>query len=178
MNKLTKLTDEQHDFAEQNHNLVIQYLHAKGLSEDDYYDIAVFGYLRAVQIYHENPELQNYSFRTIAYKKMYATIWNHFKSQRAAKRNAVVCSLNTPFADGLAFSEHIASDTPAVYEYAEIREAWETAKAAATPKQMQVLELRAQGYTNREIGEIYHLSPKSVSRRISRLRKNTARLAA
>jgi len=109
---------------------------------------------------------------------MYAALWNHFRSLRAAKRKATVLSLNAPSADGMELSGHLAADMPAVYEYAEAREAWESVKAAATPKQLQALDMRAQGYTSREIGKVYHLSPNSVSGRICRLRKNTMRLAA
>lgn len=178
MSKLTKLTDAQRDFAGRHHDLVLQYLRGKGLCEDDFYDIAVFGYLRAVQIYDQKPELQKYSFRTVAYRRMYAALWNHFRSLRAAKRNATVLSLNAPSADGLQLSEHFAADTPAVYEYAEARETWEAVKAAATLKQVQALDMRAQGYTNQEIGKVYHLSPKSVSERVCRLRKKTMPLAA
>ena len=178
MTKMIKLTDAQRDFAADNHDLLLQYLRVKGLSEDEFYDIAVFGYLKAVQIYNQQPELQAYSFKTIAYKRMYAAIWNYFRSLRAAKRNAEVLSLDYSDAGGVRLSEQVASDTPAVYEYAEIREKWDSVKSAATKKQMRVVELRAQGYTGREIGNVYSLSPGAVSGRIHRLRKNTARLAA
>jgi RNA polymerase sigma-70 factor (ECF subfamily) len=178
MSKLTKLTGAQRDFAAENHDLVLQYLGAKGLSEDEFYDIAIFGYLRAVQVYDQRPELRRYSFRTIAYKRMYAAIWNHFRSLRTAKRSAEVLSLNFTGDDGMEFSEQLAADTPAVYEYADIRAAWEAAKAAATPKQMQALKLRARGYSSREIGKAYNLTPNAIYGRVYRLRKNTARLAA
>ena len=178
MSKLTKLTDAQHDFAAEHHDLLLRFLKEKGLRENDYYDIAVFGYLRAVQIYDERPELHSYSFKTIAYKRMYAALWNHFRSLRAQKRNAVVYSLSAAASDGLAFSECVSTNAPAVYEYAEIREEWETAQSAATPKQMQALRLRAQGYTGREIGNLYQISPSAVYGRIYTLREKTRRLAA
>jgi len=178
MSKLTKLTDAQHDFAAEHHDLLLRFLKEKGLREDDYYDVAVFGYLRAVQIYDERPELHSYSFRTIAYKRMYAAVWNHFRSLRTQKRSAVVYSLNTPTGDEMEFSELVPADIPEVYEYSEIREEWEAAQSAATPKHMQVLRLRAQGYTGREIGNLYQISPSAVYGRIYTLREKTRRLAA
>ena len=42
------LTEEQRHFAAENHNLIYTYLWDRRLEVDDYYDIAVFGYLRAV----------------------------------------------------------------------------------------------------------------------------------
>ena len=114
MSRLTQLTEAQRDFADRHHDLVLQYLRRKGLREDDYYDIAVFGYLRAVQVYDQKPELQQYNFQTIANKRMYAALWNHFRSLRAAKRNATVLSLNTPSADGMLLSKHFAADISCV----------------------------------------------------------------
>jgi len=178
MNGLTKLTDSQRDFADKNHHLVLQYLKTKGLDESDYYDIAVFGYLRAVQVYDQRPELQNHSFRTIANKRMYAAILNHSRSLRAAKRCAEVISLNCISSDGMELIEQISSHGLSVVEYAEAREKWESIQAAATPEQARMLKMRAQGYRNQEIGQVYYLTPSAVSGRICRLRKKTERLAA
>ena len=49
------LTDEQRQFAAENHNLIYKYLWDRRLEIDDYYDIAVFGYLRAVKRYLTEP---------------------------------------------------------------------------------------------------------------------------
>ena len=43
------LNDTQRIFAEKNHNLVYKFLHEKNLPASEYYDIIIFGYLRAVQ---------------------------------------------------------------------------------------------------------------------------------
>lgn len=45
------LNDTQRFFAEKNHNLVYKFLHEKNLPASEYYDIIIFGYLRAVQGY-------------------------------------------------------------------------------------------------------------------------------
>ena len=39
MRALRPMTQEERDFAEQKHDLVIQFLHCKCLPMDDYYDI-------------------------------------------------------------------------------------------------------------------------------------------
>ena len=39
------MTQEEQEFAEQKHDLVIDYLRRKGLPMDDYYDIVIFGYV-------------------------------------------------------------------------------------------------------------------------------------
>ena len=43
------MTERQRRFAAKNHNLIYRYLHEKGWEVSEYYDIAAFGYLRAVR---------------------------------------------------------------------------------------------------------------------------------
>ena len=48
MKDIIPLNEEQRRFATENHNLVYAFLNEKGLSEDEYYDVVIFGYLYAV----------------------------------------------------------------------------------------------------------------------------------
>ena len=68
------LTDEQRQFAAENHNLIYKYLWDRRLEIDDYYDIAVFGYLRAVKRYLTEPWLHRYQFSTVAWHAMRQSI--------------------------------------------------------------------------------------------------------
>ena len=56
------LNDTKRIFADKNHNLVYKFLHEKNLPASEYYDIVIFGYLRAVQRYLTDPNLAGYSF--------------------------------------------------------------------------------------------------------------------
>ena len=51
MRGLRSMTQEEREFAEQHHNMVIDYLRCKHLPMDDFYDIVIFGYPSAVQQY-------------------------------------------------------------------------------------------------------------------------------
>ena len=64
------LNDTQRIFADKNHNLVYKFLHEKNLPASEYYDIVIFGYLRAVQRYLTDPNLTGYSFSTVAWRAM------------------------------------------------------------------------------------------------------------
>lgn len=64
------LTKAEADFAAEHHDLIYRYLCKAGLSEEEGYDIVVFGYLRAVRKYLARPELRQYQFSTIAYRAM------------------------------------------------------------------------------------------------------------
>ena len=65
MRKLYPLTDQEREFAEANISLVDKFLSCKGFHPDDYYDIAVFGYLEAIQVLFRKPcEPERSGFKT------------------------------------------------------------------------------------------------------------------
>lgn len=170
--KMHPLTEAQRDFAEQNHNLVTEFLRIRRLDVDEYYGVVILRYLRAVQMYDERPDLREAcAFKTVAFRGMRSALYNHFRDQKRPKRSAVVYSLDMPAVGNLTLFESTSSQLPPAFEYAEAREEWDNIRDAITPKQMQTLKLRAEGYTNREIGKVYHIAPGSVSGRMSRLRR-------
>ena len=173
-----KLSSAQREFATLHHGLIYKLLNTKGLPVDDYYDVVVFGYLRAVKKYTEQSELQRFSFSTIAYRDMKQELYNHYRSLNRFKRKAVVYSLETEVESGRLLHERIASPSPNVYDYAELREQWETAKQSITPAQMAVLEMRSQGYSTTEIAEACNTTSSGVYGRIYRIRKTIRPLLA
>lgn len=64
------LNKEQQAFAADHHGLVYKFLNENRLPEDEFYDVIIFGYLRAVYRYFNEPKLQKYSFATISWKSM------------------------------------------------------------------------------------------------------------
>ena len=70
------LNDTKRIFADKNHNLVYKFLHEKNLPASEYYDIVIFGYLRAVQRYLTDPNLAGYSFSTVAWRAMEGEVVN------------------------------------------------------------------------------------------------------
>ena len=64
LNYNTPLTAEESAFAAEHHHLLLSYLKKARLDFDEFYDIAVFGYLRAVRKYLARPELRAYQFST------------------------------------------------------------------------------------------------------------------
>lgn len=45
------LTKEQQDFAAEHHGLVYKFLNDNHLPENEFYDVVIFPYLKAVQVY-------------------------------------------------------------------------------------------------------------------------------
>ena len=51
---LSALTMEQKEYAAEHHNLVYRFLRLNRLDESEFYDVVIFGYLKAVREYLEN----------------------------------------------------------------------------------------------------------------------------
>ena len=69
MRALRPMTQEERDFAEQHHNLVIDFLRYRRLPMDEFYDVVIFGYLSAVQQYFRNPPV-GVAFEAMAIRAM------------------------------------------------------------------------------------------------------------
>ena len=82
------MTDEERDFAEIRHGLVLSFLKCYSLNEHEWYDVAVFGYLHAVQLWFRRNDLHRYSFSTIAYSCMRNFVWRERK--KASRRPKTV----------------------------------------------------------------------------------------
>lgn len=172
MQEMKKLTIAEKNFAAEHHALVHQFLRDKGLSENDYYDVVIFRYLRAVQLYLERPWLGQYRFKTIAYQNMRSALGHHYAAQARMKRNATVFSLDIPFRDsGSLTMADVIGTCDSAQEHVESKEVWESIVPRLTSPQLQALRLRAAGYTGRETGVLCGITASGVSSRIYRLRK-------
>ena len=89
------LTGEQQRFAEENHHLVYVFLNKRNLPESVFYDIVIFGYLRAVQEYCEVPSLHRFKFSTMAWKRMRSSLSNYYQYLSRPKRCAPTVSLDS-----------------------------------------------------------------------------------
>lgn len=145
------LTVEQREFASKWHNLIYTFLKQKGRSIDDYYDIVSFGYLRAVRRYLTEPELQQYSFSTIAWRAMESDLLRYYKSQSRKKRHAYVVSLNSY--DGPVIWDEILFSSDKDMVQFETKLLLHDLEAIATRPQMAVVHMRSEGYSEREIAK-------------------------
>ena len=164
----TTLTQEQREFAAENHEIVLSYLRGKRLDASEWYDVAVFGYLRAVRKYTERPELQIYAFSTIAGRAMDTEISNERKKQH---RRIQPLSLDAPLTeDGLTLYDTIS--TP---DFTENKEEMSAACASLLPllemlteHQLEALTLKSNGYTRSQIGDALRSTAKAADAAIAR----------
>lgn len=140
---LTRLTDAERKFAEDNLSLVHSWLHLHHYDVDQYYDIAVFGYLRSVQIWHSRPELHKYAFSTIAYMYMKSELSLNRSIAKAKKRTA----------PGMM----IYLDHPCVYDDSTERDVSETIADETINIENEIMEMETLEWMIRKIES--NLSP-------------------
>lgn len=115
--KDVRLTENQRRFAEEHHNVLENFLKYRGLPLDEYYDVVVFRFLRAVQQYDEREDLRQYAFETIAKNHMKSALGNYFRQQKRIKQNVVLLSLDYPISEsGLTFGDTIADESVDICE--------------------------------------------------------------
>jgi len=77
---LTPLTPEEQIFAEENHSALEWCMRVQKL-DPDLYDVAVFGYLQAVKLWFARPDLQKWSFKTVARQAVRSSVGNERRKQ-------------------------------------------------------------------------------------------------
>ena len=168
MSKLHEMTPLQKQFAEEHQNVVFRFLNQKGLPADDYYDIVIFGYLQAVQEYDENPALSHFRFSTIARTKMSDSLNKHYSYENKPKRKAPMVSIHTHTSDGLALNE-ILPDRQKDLQAADRLFAMEVL-SCLTETEQQMVYLKADGLTCREIADIFSTTVHGINGRFRRMR--------
>ena len=104
------LTENQQKLATEKHNVLISFLERNKLPTDEYYDIVVFDFLRAVRMYDAHNEVCA-SFESIANICMAQAIQN-YRVEEGRKREAEIFSLDDPSAiGGKAWAEFLADPT-------------------------------------------------------------------
>ena len=130
------LNDTQRIFADKNHNLVYKFLHEKNLPASEYYDIVIFGYLRAVE-----GEVVN--------------------THRTDKRRFRVIRFVRP---RQSYTGHLTRrSTPTVTDEEALRESevallLHTLAKRVTPQQMEIIRLCTKGYQTNEIAQMQNTS--------------------
>lgn len=111
---------------------------------DEFYDIAIFGYLRAVRKYLARPELrEQYKFSTIAYRAMSCDVHHSREYWLCAKRNRTVLQLDEE-RDAHDRRDMVSEAVDNVIDF-------EAVVRRITPAQRRIATLRANGYHDREI---------------------------
>lgn len=154
MRALRPMTQEERDFAEQRHDLVIDFLRYRCLPMDDFYDIVIFGYLSAVQQYFRNPPA-GVEFKAMAFRAMKDSILREGEYHSRAKRSGVTV--------GLEDAENTLADPRQDTEQrAESKALLEQVVSMATPRETRIINLLIDGFALQEAARLLKM-PKGVA---------------
>lgn len=177
--KLQPLTEEQKEMAEKYHNIIYSFLHSKGYDIEEYYDIAVMGYLKAIQKYSRDDNLKlKWSFKAICYNDMHREISNQRKKDNTKKRmpEGGFTSLDLQLEDSNeSFINSIITPTledEFFDEYDRLEEADRIKEflSQLTDIQRKIVLLKADSKTNREIAEKIRVPYRKISWELNKIR--------
>lgn len=153
MKRLFPLTAEEQSFAEEQYGLVHAFLSCKGLSENEYFDIVIFGFLEAVQKQHRNPApLERQNFHSFAFGCMKHALGEDAKYRRAKKRSVDPVSLDDA-PGGLSLYRILSDDRQDPQRAAEAHNLLEQIWKAVSKREMMAAALQISGYDVQESAE-------------------------
>ena len=148
MRALRPMTQEEREFAEQRHDLVIDFLRYRHLPMDDFYDIVIFGYLSAVQQYFRNPPA-GVAFEAMAVRAMKDSVLREGEYHSCAKRRGVTVSL-----DNTSIRSTIPDAKQDTERQVEGKALLERVVSVATPKEARIINLLIDGFVLREAARL------------------------
>lgn len=165
------LTPEQKTFATDNHGLVYKFLNENQLPEDEFYDVVIFGYLRAVRRFFVETNLQKYSFSTIAWNCMRVDLFNYNKMHFRKKRNAETISIHLiPHENTLPIEETLAKPDELMLQL-ETKLLLHDLAGRVSRQQMDMIRLKTSGYSIRDIAHIQKIPMKCVKEALEEVRQ-------
>lgn len=156
MRVLRPMTQEEREFAEQKHDLVIDFLCCKHLPMNDFYDVVIFGYLSAVQQYFRNPPT-GVPFKAMALRAMKDSILRDGEYNARAKRCGFTVSL-----DAAGWHSAIPDPKQDTERQVEHKALLEQAASAATPKEARIINLLINGFALHEAAHFLKM-PKAAA---------------
>lgn len=171
MTKLKSLNYEEQQFASEHHDDVKKFLSHYHLPENDFYDVVIFGYLHAVQEYLGNPNLQEYNFKTIAWRQMHSALVDEYKYRNRSMRKAIITAYSEETSALQELNQFLPQRTISIEEQLHDHEILQHLLSYLTPKEREVVCLKADGYTYKEIAEHCQISVHGVESRFSRFRR-------
>lgn len=152
MRALCPMIKEERGFAEQHHELVIDFLRCKRLPMNDFYDIVIFGYLSAVQQYFRNPPA-GVKFKAMAFRAMKDSILRDGEYNARAKRCAYIISLD---------DMNVQDPKQDTERQIEGKALLEQVVSVATPKEAKIISFLMDGFALREAARRLKI-PKAVA---------------
>lgn len=169
--KLQPLTETERKFAEDNHNLVYGFLHRYNYSIEEYYNIVIFGFLKAVEIYNRRKDLQEkYAFPFIAWQYMRSEIGNHVRTENSQKRKPTekIISLDAEYVE-MENLHNTVGENSAEDDVLD-KELLDNIMENLSDLQRKIAQLKIHGYSNKETYLNVGMQPSTYYKEMKRIR--------
>lgn len=155
--RLKPFTEEEKMLAENNHDLVYQFLKAHNYNMEDYYNTVVFGYLKGIQKYYRyvGNNTEN-NLDGICWNCMRSEMKSHFKLETAKKRQP---------------AEATIKKIPSAEDEVLVTEILKSVMENLTIRQQNIITLKLLGYSNAEICLLMEMSKSSYYRELENIRQ-------
>lgn len=164
------LTKEQQNFAAENHGLVYKFLNDNHLPEDDFYDVIIFAYLKAVRDYFSDETAQKYLFPALAKYRMRLCLVDYYRAQSRQKRHAEIISMQLePYSSSRSLDELIAVPDIGMQDL-EMDLLLHDLAGRVSKQQMNVVRLKNSGYGIREISQRENVPMKRIKEILDEVR--------
>lgn len=169
--KLQPLTEHEKQQAEEHHGLVYSFLHRHGYELEKFYDVVIFGYLKAIQVYNRREDLRKkYQLAFICEQYMRSEIGNYFRTENAQKRKPTenIISLDADYAETENFYNCVGGKSAEVVlmEAESIGDILEN----LSETQRKITVMKIKGYGNKEIYLILEIKPSTYYRELQRIK--------
>lgn len=181
---LQPLTEKEKQLAEKYHNAVYSFLHRHNYSIEEYYDVAIMGFLKGIQKYNRNESLQQWSILTICEYKMQTAIAQEIQKRhtKSRKPEGGCISLDAPYFEYKDGNEKnlldmLPTETLEDVFFRMYDEETESERITAilepyTDIQRKIIILKADGHTHSEIAKILNITFDAVGRELRKIRDN------
>lgn len=172
--KSTCLTEREQNFAEKYHGEVYKFLKYKKLDIDEYYDVVIMGYLKAVKDYCRKESARQYTFSAVATRAMLDCLYKYWRAEGAEKRklNHIGISLDENISeDGKESNlyEIVADERNAISDF-ETCEMIKSVCNALSDKGIEIVKMLLNGYNKTEIQRNCNLKRKAYESEMQRIR--------
>lgn len=151
----TRLSPEEKVFAEKNIGILFAFMRRYHLPED-YFGALAIAYVRFVWKYLNNKEKYACSFSTLMWQRLRSAL-SHIERKENSAQTMI------PFRDW----DEVIGQEDSYFEQDVINEMIRH----LIPKQIEIVLLRIEGYTNAQIASIKGVTERAIERQFSRIRR-------
>jgi hypothetical protein len=158
------LTEEEKRFVAGNHCYLFSYMKRHNMDLDEWYDILIIPYLKAVKKYFNYEPCKKYAFSTVLNKVLFTAERNYFRDMNRNKRKFEIAhiSLDYMLEGDNRFAEYtsvqiekaLIDNKQAVEQIVLDTEMMSEIINGMTAQQQTIFRFMLEGYTNKEIVEM------------------------